>query len=40
VFAAALPEGEVLSLEQATDLALAALAELDVTQPVDPAVSA
>jgi tetratricopeptide (TPR) repeat protein len=39
-FAAAWAEGEALSLEQAADLALAALADLDGIQPVDPAVSA
>jgi predicted ATPase len=36
-FAQAWAEGEMLSLEQATDLALAALADLTVSEAVDPA---
>jgi hypothetical protein len=39
-FALAWAEGEALSLEQATDLALAALAVLDVVEAVDPATLA
>jgi hypothetical protein len=39
-FAQALAEGEALSPEQATDLALAVLTDLDFTQPLDPTVSA
>jgi hypothetical protein len=39
-FAQAWAEGEALSLEQATDLALAALADLAVAEAVDPTASA